>query len=147
MHCMVQQLWLHPETLTMVMWTPIAFHKCPALCWVQNSLMLRGGCLCVCMHSYVRIHLYTCILRHVYVYIWASLMAQQWRSLLSMHEVRVQFPGEKAPLEKEMQPTPVFLPGKSHGQRSLKRYIHGITTVRHNLVTKSPPLPYVYIHK
>ena len=27
------------------------------------------------------------------------------------------------PPEKEMQPTPVFLPGESHGQRSLVGYI------------------------
>jgi len=26
--------------------------------------------------------------------------------------------GQKDPLEREWQPTPVFLPGKSHGQRS-----------------------------
>ena len=30
--------------------------------------------------------------------------------------------GGKDPLEKEMEPTPVFLPGKSHGQRSLVGY-------------------------
>ena len=30
--------------------------------------------------------------------------------------------GREDPLEKEMQPTPVFLPGKSHGQRSLAGY-------------------------
>ena len=28
-------------------------------------------------------------------------------------------PGGEDALEKEMQPTPVFLPGKSHGQRGL----------------------------
>ena len=30
--------------------------------------------------------------------------------------------GREDPLEKGMQPTPVFLPGKSHGQRSLAGY-------------------------
>ena len=30
----------------------------------------------------------------------------------------VQSLGPEDPLEKEMQPTPVFLPGESHGQRS-----------------------------
>ena len=30
--------------------------------------------------------------------------------------------GWEDPLEKEKQPTPVFLPGKSHGQRSLAGY-------------------------
>jgi len=30
--------------------------------------------------------------------------------------------GRKDPLEEKGQPTPVFLPGKSHGQRSLVSY-------------------------
>ena len=36
-----------------------------------------------------------------------------------MQETRVQSLGWEDPLEKEMRTTPVFLPGKSHGQRSL----------------------------
>ena len=35
---------------------------------------------------------------------------------------QVQSLGQEDPLEKEMQPTPVFLPGKSHGWRSLAGY-------------------------
>ena len=30
--------------------------------------------------------------------------------------------GQEDPLEKSMQPTSVFLPGESHGQRSLAGY-------------------------
>ena len=30
--------------------------------------------------------------------------------------------GWEDPLERKWQPTPVFLPGKSHGQRSLEGY-------------------------
>ena len=30
--------------------------------------------------------------------------------------------GQEDPLEEECQPTPVFLPGESHGQRSLVGY-------------------------
>ena len=37
-----------------------------------------------------------------------------------MQETQVQSLGQKDPLGKE--PTPVFLPGKSHGQRSLMGY-------------------------
>ena len=36
--------------------------------------------------------------------------------------MKVQFLGWEDPLEKEMAPTPVFLPGKSDGQRSLAGY-------------------------
>ena len=38
----------------------------------------------------------------------------------------VQSLGWKDPLEKEWQPTPVFLPGECHGQTM------GLQTVRHN---------------
>ena len=37
-------------------------------------------------------------------------------------ETQVQSLGQEDPLEKEMQPTPVFLPGKSHGWRTLAGY-------------------------
>ena len=33
--------------------------------------------------------------------------------------MQVQFLGQEDPLEKEMAAHPVFLPGESHGQRSL----------------------------
>ena len=36
------------------------------------------------------------------------------------HEMKVRSLGQEDPLKKE--PTPVFLPGKSHGQRSLVGY-------------------------
>ena len=52
-----------------------------------------------------------------------------------MQETWVRSLGQEDPLEKEMQPTPVFLLGKSHGQRSLiygpwspKRLGHGLGT-------------------
>ena len=40
----------------------------------------------------------------------------------AMPEMQVQSLGREDPLEKEMHPTPIFLPGKSHGQRSLAGY-------------------------
>ena len=39
-----------------------------------------------------------------------------------MQETRVRFLCWEDPLEKEVALTPVFLPGKSHGQRSLAGY-------------------------
>ena len=38
---------------------------------------------------------------------------------------------EKIPWRRAWQPTPVFLPGESHGQRSLVGYIHGLQRVRY----------------
>ena len=37
-------------------------------------------------------------------------------------ETRVRSPGREDPLEEGMATTPVFLPGESHGQRSLVCY-------------------------
>ena len=43
----------------------------------------------------------------------------------------------KIPWRRKWQPTPVFLPGKSHGQRNLAGYRPwGHKRVRHNLATK-----------
>ena len=52
----------------------------------------------------------------------ASLVAQMVKCLPAMQETWVQSLGQEYPLEKEMQPTPVFLPGKSCGWRSLVGY-------------------------
>ena len=43
----------------------------------------------------------------------------EWKSLPAMRETWVRSLGWEDPLEKEMEPTPVFLPGESHGRRSL----------------------------
>ena len=46
-------------------------------------------------------------------------MAQTVKRLPTMWETWVQSLGQEDPLEKEMATTPVLLPGKSQGQRSL----------------------------
>ena len=45
----------------------------------------------------------------------------------------------KTPWRRAWQPTPVFLPGKSHEQRSLVGYSRGVTRVRRELAIKPPP--------
>ena len=54
-----------------------------------------------------------------------SQVVQWWRISLPMQEMqetRVQSLGGKIPWRRKWQPTPVLLPGKSHGQRSLVGY-------------------------
>ena len=51
----------------------------------------------------------------------ASLVAQTVKHLSAMQETWVV----KIPWRRKWQPTPVFLPGKSHGQRSLMGYSPG----------------------
>ena len=43
-------------------------------------------------------------------------------------------PGSRSPLQKEIQPTAVFLPGKSHGQREEPGMLQsiGLQRVRHD---------------
>ena len=53
---------------------------------------------------------------------WASLVAQMVKNLPTMQETQVQSRVREDPLEREWQPTPVFLPGEFHGQRSLAGY-------------------------
>ena len=40
----------------------------------------------------------------------------------AMWETWVRSLGQEDPLEEDMEPTPVFLPGESHGPRSLVGY-------------------------
>ena len=48
--------------------------------------------------------------------------SQMVKNLPAMQETWVQSLDQEDPLEKDWQPTPVFLPGESHGQRSLVGY-------------------------
>ena len=65
-----------------------------------------------------------------------------------MQETQIGSLGLEDPLERKWQPTPVFLPGKSHGQRILVGYSQGgwatvkgagrqSKTVRYDLATKT----------
>ena len=49
-------------------------------------------------------------------------MAQTVKNLPAMWETQILSLGQKDPLEKEMEPTPVFLPREFHGQRRLAGY-------------------------
>ena len=54
--------------------------------------------------------------------VWDSLVAQMVKRLPAMQETQVPSPGREDPLEKEMEPTPVLLPRKVPGWRSLVGY-------------------------
>ena len=56
---------------------------------------------------------------------WASPVAQIVKNLCAVQEMKemwVQSLDWKDPCRRELQPTPIFLPGESHGQRSLADY-------------------------
>ena len=54
-------------------------------------------------------------------------MAQMVKNPPAMQETWVQSLGGEGPLEEGMAPHSVFLPGESHGQRSLEATVHGVT--------------------
>ena len=59
------------------------------------------------------------------------------KNLPAKQETRVGFLGQEDPWRRKWQPTPVFSPGKSYGQKSLvghSPWSH--KRVRHDLVTK-----------
>ena len=56
------------------------------------------------------------------VYAWASLVAQIVKNLPAVQETQVWSLGPEDPQQRKWQPTPGFLPGEPHGQRSLVGY-------------------------
>ena len=69
---------------------------------------------------------------------WASLVALWWRIHLPKQERQIQSLGQEDPLRRKRQPIPVFLPGESHGQKSLAGYSPwGDKGVGQNLATKN----------
>ena len=62
------------------------------------------------------------------------------KNLSAMQETRLDPWVGKIPWRRKWQPTPLFLPGKSHGQRSLEGYSPwGRKRVRDDLATKQQP--------
>ena len=50
------------------------------------------------------------------------IQAQTVKNLLAMQETQVRFLSWEDPWRREWLPTPVFLPGEFHGERSLAGY-------------------------
>ena len=123
--------------------------------------------ICIYTHTHIYIHIYIHIHTYIYTYIctyictniyiysvyiwspwWLSCKELTFKAGDCLQCRRHQFDLwvliKKIPWRRKWQPTPVFLPGEFHGQRSLAGTVHGVTRVGHDLATKSPP--YMYIH-
>ena len=72
------------------------------------------------------------------VLVLVSLVFQMVKPLPAMRETWVQSLGQEDPLEKGIAITPVLLPGKSHGQRSLVGYSPWSYRVVHDWVISLP---------
>ena len=82
-------------------------------------------CYFVLYTKLIQYGLYSDIYGHIYI--WASLVAQTVRNLSAMQETQAQSLGQEDLLERKWKPTSAFLPGESHGQRSLVGYSLGVT--------------------
>ena len=67
-------------------------------------------------NKYIYIYIY------IYIYFMTPLVAQTVKHLPTMQETQVQSLGQEISWRRKWQPTPVLLPGKSHGWRSLVGY-------------------------
>ena len=76
----------------------------------------------------------------------ASPVAQMIKNLPVMQEAWVWSLGQEGPLEKGMQPTPVFLPEEFHGQRSLVGYSPWGRKEPDTTKTLPLSLPYAWMH-
>ena len=63
-------------------------------------------------------------------------MVKNLPTMHEMQETRVQSLSWEDLLEEGVQPTPVFLPGKSHGQRSLAGLSIGSRRAGHNHIAQ-----------
>ena len=70
-------------------------------------------------------------------------MPHRVKNWAAVKETRVPSLVRKIPWRRARQPTPVFLPGESHGQRSLVGY--GVTRLRHDWATKQEHSPVCYL--
>ena len=87
-----------------------------------NPLFIYIYDICVYTHYiYLSIYLYIYIYVYTCIY-WICLMAQVVRNLPVMQEAQFQPLGREDPWRREWQPTPLFLPVKSHGWKSLVGY-------------------------
>ena len=74
----------------------------------------------------------------VYICFWGFPGGSVVKNPLAMQETWVRSLGQEDPWRRKWQPTPVFLPGKSHGHRSLAGYSPwGHKTVGHDLATNN----------
>ena len=102
---------------------------CEGPCLLSPSLPIPGLPTCssssaeltrCCPGSYTWASI--CLLPTVHGRSWTSLVVQQVKNLPATQETWVQSVGLKIPWRRKWQPTPVFLPEKSHGQKNLESY-------------------------
>ena len=83
------------------------------------------------MHTYI--HTYIYIYTHTHIYMnQSSLVDQMVKNLPATWESQVRSLVGKLPWRREWLSTPLYLPGKFHGQRSPVGTVHGSQRVGHD---------------
>ena len=101
---------------------------------VADLLLILAGC-CPCTPGHVGTHLLLSVSRSV-VSLCDPIAVKNPPANAGDMRCRLDPWVGKLPWSRKWQPTPVFLPGESHGQRSLEAIVHGVARVRHDLGTK-----------
>ena len=127
------------RTYPFICWWISRLPPCPSYCkqccneqWCA-CVFFKDGFLEVYAHSGIKglygedeinILLVCVSAKHIHASLAAQLIKNSHakQESAAMQETRVQFLDQEHPWRRKWQPTPVFLPGKSHGQRSLVGY-------------------------
>ena len=78
----------------------------------------------VCVYLYLSIYLYIC---NIIGFPWWLSDKESACNAGATRDSRFNLWVRKTPWRRAWQPTPVFLPGESHGQKSLAGYVQGFT--------------------
>ena len=111
LHLAVLSLWfLKSETISQS--TFFFFHEV----YILKSI---GQLFCIVSLTSVGLMFFMMNLRESRVSYKGNPCSSSVKNLSAVQETWVQFLGQKIPWRRKWQPTPTFLPGESHGQRSL----------------------------
>ena len=86
--------------------------------YVNDKTIDQWNCVCVC----VCVCVLCVVCRELLLALLTSLVAQMVKHLPTVGETQVGFLGWEIPWRRKWHPTPVLLPGKFHGLRSLVGY-------------------------
>ena len=90
----------------------------------------------MCKHVYTQKYTFV----DIYIDIDGLPFSSVGKESAAMQKTGFDFWVRKIPWRRKWQPIPSFLPGESHGQRSLEGYstVHGVARAGHDLATKPP---------
>ena len=112
--------------------------------WVNNIPLCV--CVCVCVYTHIYIHTHTYIYTHIRTHTEGFPGSSDGKESTCHAGDLSSIPGlGRPPWRREWLPTLVFLPGESHGQRSLTSYTPWVTKSQTRWATNTFTFPHTYI--